>query len=163
MGDASQRAKSDEDPDQVLEERDILRQQLAELADREARRKHVLSYTPLGLCHLDRELRFLEINECFAQVNGLAVEELLGQKIDAVLPQVATAIVPQPRKVIDTGEPITKRTSYVETPAHPGERHLYEHSYYPWQSEDDTVLGISCVVRDITERVRAHEVGSIGV
>lgn len=156
LGNASQREKSEEDPARVLAERNVLRQQLAELADREARRKHVSSYTPLGLCHFDRELRFVEINEWLARINGLSVEEHLGQRIRDVLPQVAEGVVPQLLKVIEAGEPILEGTAYVETPAHPGARHLYEHSYYPHKSEDGTVLGVSCVVRDITEQVRAQ-------
>ena len=67
-----------------------------------------------------------------------------------MLPHVADGMVPQLRQVIDTGEPIIEGTAYVETPAHPGRKRIYDHNYYPHKSAGETVLGVSCVVRDIT-------------
>jgi signal transduction histidine kinase len=73
-----------------------------------------------------------------------------------LFPQVAADVVPQLRQVIETGEPIIEGTAYVETPAHPGEKRFYEHNYYPRKSDDDTVVGVSCAVRDVTERKSAE-------
>ena len=47
----------------------------------------------------------------------------------------------------------------AETPAHPGESRRYTHNYYPDRNKDGTVVGVSCVVYDITER-RERETGS---
>jgi len=115
--------------------------------------ERVYAAAPVGLCYFDTELRFLYINEWLASINGLSVEAHLGKTIDKVLEDVATGVVPQLRHVLQTGEPIIDGTVEAETPAHPGESRHYMHNYYPDKSKDGTVVGVSCVVQDITERI----------
>ena len=43
---------------------------------------------PVGLCVLDLDLRFVEINEWLAKINGLPVAEHIGRKIQEALPIV---------------------------------------------------------------------------
>ena len=77
----------------------------------------------------------------------------LGKTIDEVLKDVAAGVVPQLRLVIQTGEPILEGTVEAETPAHPGESRQYMHNYYPDKDKDGTVVGVSCVVQDISDRM----------
>ncbi len=114
---------------------------------------------PVGLCYFDTDLRYLYINEWLARINGLAVEAHLGKTIDEVLPDIAVGVVPQLRLVLQTGEPIIEGEVEAETPAHPGESRHYMHNYYPDKDKDGTVVGVSCVVYDITERME-REAGS---
>ena len=117
----------------------------------EAERLYAIA--PVGLCYFDTDLRFLYINEWLANINGLPVEAHLGNSIDEVLKDIAVGVVPQLRHVIQMGEPIIEGEVEAETPAHPGERRRYMHNYYPDKSKDGTVVGVSCVVQDITERI----------
>jgi len=112
---------------------------------------------PVGLCYFDTDLRFLYINEWLARINGLPVEAHVGKTIQEVLKDVAAGAVPQLCHVLQTGEPIIEGEIEVETPAHPGELRHYMHNYYPVKSKDGTVVGVSCVVQDMTERIRAEE------
>ncbi len=75
----------------------------------------------------------------------------LGNTIDEVLRDVAAGVVPQLRHVLQTGQPIINGKVEVETPAHPGESRHYMHNYYPDKNMDGMVVGVSCVVQDITE------------
>ena len=111
---------------------------------------------PIGLCSLDLDLRYIQINEWLAAVNGLAVSEHLGRTIGEVLPDVARSVEKQLRCVIKTGEPI-EGTVEAETPAHPGIVRTFQHNFYPVRSHDGTVVGVSCAVQDVTERVAAKE------
>ena len=45
---------------------------------------------PVGLCVLDRELRFLRINERLAEINGFTAAEHIGRTIRELLPQLAS-------------------------------------------------------------------------
>ena len=108
---------------------------------------------PVGLCYFNQDLRFLYINEWLARINGLPVEAHLGSKIDELLGDVAVGVVPQLRHVLQTGQPIINGKVEVETPAHPGEFRHYMHSYYPDKNMDGMVVGVSCVVQEITERM----------
>ncbi len=122
-------------------------------SERAAEVGRLYAIAPVGLCYFDTDLRFLYINEWLARINGLPVEAHLGKTIDEVIQDVAAGVVPQLRHVLQTGEPIIEGTVEAETPAHPGESRHYMHNYYPDKSKDGTVVGVSCVVQDITERI----------
>ena len=131
----------------------------SEPSERTSEVERLYAIAPVGLCYFDTDLRFLYINEWLARINGLSVKAHLGKKIDEILQDIAAGVVPQLRHVLQTGEPIIEGTVEAETPAHPGESRHYMHNYYPDKSKDGTVVGVSCVVQDITERIE-RETGS---
>ncbi len=121
--------------------------------DRAGEVEHLYSVAPVGLCYFDSDLRFLYINEWLAHINGLPVEAHLGKTVGEILQDVAAGVVPQLRHVLETGEPIIEGEVEAETPAHPGKSRHFMHNYYPDKNKDGAVVGVSCVVQDITERV----------
>jgi len=127
------------------------------LPDRANELEYLYSVAPVGLCYFDADLRFLYINEWLARINGLPVKAHLGETIDEVLKDVAAGVVPQLRQVLETGQPIVEGEVETETPAHPGVLRHYMHNYYPDKSNDGTIVGVSCVVQDITARKRAED------
>ena len=106
------KATSDKDKTraQLLEEVDLLRQQLADRETAKGHREHSYTHAPVGLCYFDRDMRYLQINDCLAAINGLSVEEHLGKRIQDVLPQGAVGIVHRLRQVIETGAPIIEKS-----------------------------------------------------
>ena len=110
---------------------------------------------PVGLCYFDTDLRYLYVNDWLANINGLTVEQHIGQRIIDILPGVAAGVESQLRGVIETGNPVVRGTACVETAAHLGSRRHYEHNFYPDTSDDGTVVGLSCVIQDVTERTEA--------
>ena len=124
-----------------------------QLSERAAEAERLYTIAPVGLCYFDTDLRFLYINEWLARINGLPVTAHLGKLIDEVIQDVAVGVVPQLRHVLQTGKPIIEGEVEAETPAHPGESRHYMHNYYPDKTKDGTVVGVSCVVQDITERI----------
>ena len=59
--------------------------------------------------------------------------------------------------MITTGEPIEAGTVEAHTPAHPGVMRTFQHNDVPVRSADGTVVGVSCAVQDVTERVALDE------
>ncbi len=110
---------------------------------------------PVGLCYLDTDLRFIHINDWLAEINGIPAEEHLGRTLGELIPDVAAGVEAQYRQVIDTGEPIIGGTVEAETPAQPGIRRHFQHSYFPIRSDDGAIIGISCIVEDVTVRNEA--------
>ena len=117
----------------------------------------VFKDTPIGLCYFDKKLRFLRVNKWLARINGLPVEEHLGRKIADVLPDVALGVESQLRTVLQTGEPILNGLAEVTTPAHPTTTRTYMHNYFPQRSTNGALVGILCVVQDVTEIKRNLE------
>ena len=70
---------------------------------------------------------------------------------------MAAGVEHQLHKVMETGDPLIDGGVDAETPAHPGVVRTFQHSYYPRRSKDGRIVGVSCVVVDITKRKRAEE------
>ena len=133
------------------------------LPDRAGEVERLYTNAPVGLCYFDTDLRYRYINKWLARINGLEVEAHLGKTIDELLKDVAAGVVPQLRHVLKTGEPILDGEVEAETPAHPGVSRHYSHSFYPDRRRDGSVVGVSCVVQDITERIELErEVIAVG-
>ncbi len=115
---------------------------------------------PMGFCYFDTDLRYVEINDWLAAINGLSPAEHVGRTVGEILPSVAEGVERQLRQVIETGEPILKGLAYAETAAHPGVKRLYQHDYYADKSADGTVLGVKCIVENITHQ-RLVEVAGV--
>src|SRR5712692_9656249 len=75
---------------------------------------------PAGLAILDRELRYVQLNETLAQMNGLPVEAHLGKRARDVLPALAPVVEPILTRIVATGEPALNIEVSGETPAQPG-------------------------------------------
>jgi PAS domain S-box-containing protein len=111
---------------------------------------------PVGLCYVDTELRFVAVNDWLADINGKSAEEHLGRTLHELIPDVAKGVEPLFRQVIETGEPIIGGLVVAETPAEPGIKRTFQHSFYPVRSGDEEIVGISCIVQDFTQRERAE-------
>ena len=89
-----------------------------------------------------------------AQINGLAVAAHIGLTIRDVLPELADAIEPLYRQVIESGEPIFDLEVSGSTPSQPGVKRHWLASYYPQTDLSGRVLGVNAIVQEITDRKR---------
>jgi len=110
---------------------------------------------PVGLAFLDRELRYLKVNDTFARLNGIPPEEHLGRRIAELAPTLAEEVEDSLREVLETGEPILDREISGPAPEHREER-FWLASYYPVRATDGEKIGVGAVVTDLTERTRAE-------
>jgi PAS domain S-box-containing protein len=117
---------------------------------------HLYETAPVGLCLMDRELRYVRINERLAQINGKPVCEHIGRSLKEVIPELAPRLEPVHRRVLETGEPVLNIDIHGTTAADPDVERDWLCSYYPLIGEDGTVRGISAVVQEITERKQAQ-------
>jgi PAS domain S-box-containing protein len=134
----------------------------ARLRSEEEARRHlayveaIYTTAPVGLCFVGTDLRFRSINERLAEIDGRPVEAHLGRTLREALPaEVASAVEPCYRHVIDTGKPVLN----VEMSAagKNGEVQHFVVSYYPIKDDKTRVLGVNVVVVDITQRKQAEK------
>jgi diguanylate cyclase (GGDEF)-like protein/PAS domain S-box-containing protein len=128
------------------------------MARRLALYESLFSKMPIGVAFVDRDFRFVHVNEMLAAVNGPSVAEHVGQLVATVVPLLWPQLEPIYRRVLDTGQ--SALDTEVETPdaSNPSGKRHWLTSYYP-VAQNDEVIGIGVVVVDITELKRAEEAG----
>lgn len=104
----------------------------------------------VGTCLFDTELRYLQINRCLAAINGLSVKAHLGRTISEVIPDVSARVEPLLRDVLKTGKPVIDGFVRAETAASPQKKRVFQHSYHAVKSGDGVVIGVRCIVQEIT-------------
>ncbi len=135
-----------------LRENEIrIRRQLAEL-------DLVYNTTPVGLCFLDTNLRYIRINECLAAINGRSIAEHLGRTVREVIPEMADMVERIYRQVLATQTPVLDWEIKAETKQQPGVLRDWQISFYPVSDESGTLLGVSTVIAEITDRKQAKRV-----
>ncbi|MEG3901628.1 PAS domain S-box protein [Microcoleus sp. B4-C5] len=110
-----------------------------------------------GLMILDRQLRYVQINEAMAELNGICVADHIGRSLCEVLPELAANLGPILQEILDTGQPILDYEVVGETPRQPGILRYWQASYYPLRDENDLVFGVGALVIEITDRKRAEQ------
>jgi signal transduction histidine kinase len=113
--------------------------------------------TPIGLGFVDRELRFVRINDALAALTRTPVEAHLGRTVSDVLGETASLVVPLFEEVFRTGAPVLDREIVAAPRAQDDGPHTYVASYYPVPATDGRTEWVGCMVSDVTERRRAAE------
>jgi PAS domain S-box-containing protein len=127
-----------------------VKRQLAEL-------ENLYNQLPVGLCFLDRDLRYVRINEKLAATQGGSVIGHIGQPLQKMIgPELATVIEPLCRRVLDTGSAVLYKevTGRLSRTAH--EKRDWMIDCCRVDTNDGTVLGVQMIIQEITERKRAE-------
>lgn len=110
---------------------------------------------PVGIAFVDRDLRFVRINDALAEFNGRPAAEHIGRTVAEVLPDLWGDLEPIYGQVLDRAEPVTDREITGMTPARPGEQRTWLVSFYPVRvGDDDHVSGVGVIAHDLTDRRR---------
>ena len=117
----------------------------------------LLHGAPIGFAVLDRDLRFILVNQKLAALNGLPAAEHVGRHVAEVVPDLADAVREVAARVLETGEPVLSRELSGQTRAAPGEIRHWSESWYPIRGQEGRLLAIGAIVEDITERKHAEE------
>ena len=117
---------------------------------------------PVGLCFLDRKMRYVNLNARLAKMNGSSVEAHLGRTVKEMLPAGFPRVEPYLIRALN-GEAIAgvELMRPSEEEGLPDMRLLA--SYQPAWDEADEVIGVSISILDITETRGIGEQPSDGV
>ncbi|MBC8873070.1 MAG: PAS domain S-box protein [Planctomycetes bacterium] len=134
-----------------------LRESQRQLAEQLAELDHVYRNSPVGLCVVDTDLRYVRVNDALAAFNGKPASEHIGRTMREVIPELAPGIEPIFRSVIDSGRAELESEVHGTTSAEPDVEKDWLVSYYPIKSGGGEMLGVGTVVQDITDRKKAEE------
>ncbi|MFO0883514.1 MAG: PAS domain S-box protein [Pirellulales bacterium] len=110
---------------------------------------------PIGLLIVDRQFRFVRVNQMLSDFNGHPIEELLGKTVAEVVPSLWPTLEPLYRRAL-AGESITNTDFHGIANAGKGDVRHWQASYYPIRHNGE-VIGVGAIVSDVTSRKLAEE------
>jgi len=135
---------------------EVMRENERVANERLAHLKTIYASAPVGLCFVDRDLRYVSINNALAQMNGSSPDDFIGKTVREAVPQIADVVEAHYRRVIDSGQPVIDEEIQINPSEHSRDRRVYTCSYYPVHTETGQLLGVNVAVRDITRRKQAE-------
>jgi PAS domain S-box-containing protein len=112
--------------------------------------------SPIGFAFLDRELRFIRINETLADLSGGSVEGHLGRTFREVNPEAAPIVEETLSRVLETGQPILGMELSRAASSAPDQPRDWMLNAYPVRTADGRIIGVGGTVVEITEHKRAE-------
>jgi PAS domain S-box-containing protein len=116
-----------------------------------AQLERLIADAPIGIAYMDRDLRYVRINETLAKINGFTVQQHIGRRLRDLFPEGFDLVEAQYRHVLDTGEPLLNVEVSGETPSRPGEHRTWVADFYPVEGDDGSVAGVGVLAREVTE------------
>lgn len=115
-----------------------------------AKLESLLATSPIGIAFLDRDLRYVRINEALATLNGWSPEEHIGRSIHEVHPQSSSGLAPLLEGVIASGQAV--RDLEIEQ-----DHRSFLANYFPVRSLQGRIIGVGGMIFEITERRRIED------
>jgi putative nucleotidyltransferase with HDIG domain/PAS domain S-box-containing protein len=110
----------------------------------------LLTNAPAGLLFVDREFRYLRVNQRVAAIHGSAsVEKHLGHTVAEVVPTLWPQLEGSYRSVLESGVPVLDVRFSGPSAEDVGRRHHWLESIYPVRLGDE-IIGLAVVVIDVT-------------
>jgi len=116
----------------------------------------VLLTAPVGFCFLDRNLRYVRVNERLAEMNGIPAEAHLGRHVSEIVPALVEPLRDVTSRILATGRAVLDHEFSGETSAVPGVMRFWNESWYPVRDGAGEVLGFGGIVEEITARKQAQ-------
>jgi len=133
-----------------ITDRKILERQLAL---RQALLNAFFSSAPVGLAILDRQMRFVQINELLAEINGLPINEHIGKTL-AESP--LAPLIPIYEQVLNTGEKILNQELSSPSRTQPDILRHFLVSSFPILGEDGQPESVGTILAEISDLKRAE-------
>jgi len=107
---------------------------------------------PVGMCVLDRALRFVRVNEAFARLHGRTIADVVGKKMgDITHPAIRDEAYRVAESLLETGEPVFGLELNAPRAEDPGDERWW---WVDCQAvrDGDRITGMAVVVQDSTAR-----------
>jgi PAS domain S-box-containing protein len=124
--------------------------------ERLAQLNTIYALAPVGLCFVDRDLRYVSVNNALAELNGRSPEHFFGKTVREAVPELADVIETHYRRVLESGQPVIDEEVQARHPERANGVRYSLCSYYPVHNESGELLGVNVAVRDITRRKQAE-------
>ena len=114
------------------------------------------THLPIGTCYLDRELRYIYVNDLLSKFNGFPVDKHINRHVEEIVPGFSKEIERVVGQMILTGQPVENLELCGETAANPGINRYWNTSWYPVLDHRSQISGFLVIFHDITDQKLAE-------
>jgi PAS domain S-box-containing protein len=116
----------------------------------------IYSAAPVGLAVLDSDLRYVNVNERLAEINGVPVADHIGRTVREVVPDLGAQAVEAFDRVL-AGQEIIGTEFVGTTAAEPGITRTWRSNWLPMRDEVGRVVGVTLSAEETTKEKAAQE------
>jgi len=109
---------------------------------------------PVGMAMVDRNRRFLKINQHFAALTGETIESHIGRKLDDILPTLSERMDRPIVEIFEQGRELTNLEVTVRVNGEGSQDFLID--LYPYE-EEGRVTAVGIILKDVTEHRRLEK------
>ena len=120
--------------------------------------ENIYSSAYVGLCVLDKELRYVRINDRLAEMNGIPATGHIGRTVREIIPSIADQAEELARRVFASGKPELDVEFPGTTQGHEDKERCWISHWLPMTDHTGAVIAINVVTHEITERKRSEEI-----
>ena len=114
--------------------------------------------TPVGLALLDRDLRYVRVNDALARLFGRPPQEIVGRIAPDLTPRFSTRLQDAARRLLEGKQPLLS-VELDGTPPGRDRPGYFLLNLYPVRTPSGHCIGLGAAVVDITERKEAELAG----
>ena len=118
----------------------------------------VFSLSPVGIAIYDTDMRYVRVNETYAEFNGASIDEHIRQRPVQMLPEkLGVAVQEYLQIILRTGQPIINAEISGETFGQPGVNRTFLASIFPIRGVSPDIKGLASMAVEITEAKKTEE------
>ena len=115
----------------------------------------ILSSAPVGIAVFDLDLRYVRVNDAYAEISGISADDHLGGRVGDVVP-LPYEVGADLRRVVTTGRTILDRGVVLPDADDPAQLRHFRVSYYPVRTTAGVLVGAGATVVEVTEAKRSE-------
>ncbi|HWI05197.1 MAG TPA: PAS domain-containing protein, partial [Acidimicrobiales bacterium] len=115
----------------------------------------IFTSAPVGIAVFDLDLRYVRVNDAYAELSGVPAADHIGGLLGDVVPLQAD-VSADLRRVVTTGRTILGRSVEIVTGARETDRRFFTVSYFPVRSTAGALVGAGLTLVEVTEAKRAE-------
>jgi PAS domain S-box-containing protein len=112
---------------------------------------------PIGLAVIDRDCRFVKVNEILADINGVSVNDHIGKTVKEIVPSLEPQVKDIISKILSTGEPVKDIEFTGETKSQPGVVRVWLETWSPLRENKENIVAFIVTIMEITDRKHFEE------
>ncbi|MBI4509209.1 MAG: PAS domain-containing protein [Deltaproteobacteria bacterium] len=117
----------------------------------------LVASVPVGMAIVDRQMRYLRVNDALSRLHGVPSREHVGRTMRQVLPEgLAEKVESIVKRCLETGAQMTNVEIAAKLPPN-GTRRTFLASAFPVRLPGGSVLGVGSAITEISHRVRREE------